>query len=121
MKSSYSFEKKNGYLYLVISGEYAMTDFLLYPKLIKEECEKQQVYKVMFDGLSVKGIATVLDKLLLGKEVAKTLGRKIKIAAVWQAEHITVFFETVAGNRGARVSVFGDVEAAKNWLLNTPC
>ena len=53
MKSNYSFEKKESYLSLTISGEYDKTDFLSYPKLIKDECKKEGTHKVLVNALNV--------------------------------------------------------------------
>src|SRR5882724_4448208 len=110
MKSKYSFEKREGYLYLAVLGEYDKTDFLSYPKLIKDECEKEKIYKIIFDGSNVKGTnVPTIDRFFIGEEVANTLGSKIKLAVVWPAEHINKFVETVALNRGAYIWIFSNL------------
>ncbi len=120
MKSKYSFEKKEEYLYLIISGEYDKRDFLSYPKMIKEECEKEKIYKVLLDALALKGTnAPKMDRFFIGEEVAKTLGPGIKLAAAWPEKDIDKLAEIVAINRGGNIYVHGDLETAKDWLLNT--
>jgi hypothetical protein len=52
MKSNYLFEKHDNYITLVISGEYDKDDFLLYPKLILEKCEREKVDKILVEWLN---------------------------------------------------------------------
>jgi len=118
MKSEYVIEKKENYLYITVSGEYDKDDFLQYPKLVSEACEKEKIYKVLFNGMNLNGTnAPTMDRYFIGESIALLLGPQIKIAAVWPGNHINKFAETVAVNRGAQILVVGDVESAKDWLL----
>ena len=120
MKSKYSFEKKEGYLSLTISGEYDKMDFLSYPQLVKDECEKEGTHKVLVNALNVTETnPPTMERFFFGEKLADVLHGKIKFAFVWPEKDINKFTETVAINRGGYVWVFGDVETAKKWLLGT--
>jgi hypothetical protein len=41
MGSSYSAEKEKDYLLMTISGDYSYSDFIRYPKIIRNECLKE--------------------------------------------------------------------------------
>jgi hypothetical protein len=118
MKSNYSFELKGNYLYLIISGDYDATDFLSYPKIIREECEEKKIFYVLLNGLLVNGTnISTMERFFLGEEIARVLRSDIKLAVVWPKEHIDKFAETVAINRGGNIFVVDDMEKAKEWLL----
>jgi hypothetical protein len=119
MKSRISFENKEDYLYANISGDYNQIEFAYYPKLIRDKCEKENVYKVLLSILDLKGTdISVRTRFFLGVDIANALRYKIRIAAVATEKDITKFAATVARNRGADICVFGDIETAKKWLLN---
>lgn len=104
---------------LVISGEYDRDEFLSYPKLILEECEKEKIYKIIVDGLKVRGTnAPTMDRFFMGEAIASLLRGKVKLAIVWPKEHINKFAETVAVNRGTSMKVVDTIDAAHEWLLS---
>jgi hypothetical protein len=118
MKSTYIIERVNDYLYLTVSGEYDFADFEAYIKIIHERCEEGMIYKILFDAFNVKGIdIPTMERYFLGIEVAEHLAYRIKLAVVWHKEFINHFGETVAKNRGADIGVFGNMEAALQWLI----
>lgn len=119
MKSQYVFEKKENYLLLVLSGEYDKEDFMLYPKIVAEACEKENVARVLVNCLSLKGTdVPTMDRFFVAEHIAGLLGSKVKLAVVWPKEHINKFAETVALNRGSLIKVVDSVETAQQWLLS---
>lgn len=119
MKSTHSFENKEGYLSLTISGEYDKMDFLAYAKLLKDTCDEERAHKVLVDNLNVIGTnVSTMDRFFLGEQLANVAWGKIKVAVVWPEKDIDKFAENVAINRGAYACVFGDIETAKKWLLD---
>jgi len=119
MKSQYVFKKNEHYLSLIISGEYDKRDFLSYPVIILEECEKEQIHKVLIDALEVKRTdAPTMDRFLVGEAIANIVGNKIKMAVAWPGQDINRLFENVAVNRGSRVCVLDNINAAEQWLLD---
>lgn len=104
---------------MAITGEYDKMEFLSFGKIIKNECEKENTYKILVNSLDLKGTNTpTMDRFDLGVEIAAVFGSKIKLAAVWPEKDIDRFTETVAVNRGGNIYVAGDMESAKKWLLN---
>ena len=94
-------------------------EFLAYPTIVKAECEKEKIYKVLINALDVIGTdAPTVDRFLIGEKIANVIGPKIKLAAVWPEKDIDKLAETVALNRGGDFYVVSNVEAAKDWLLN---
>jgi len=120
MKSKYTIEKNNSYLCITISGEYYKSDFLHYPKIVADACERQGIFKVLINGLNLYGTdVPTMDRFFIGENIAITLGSNIKIAVVWPDEHINKFAETVAVNRGSLITVVGKVSEAEAWLMKT--
>jgi hypothetical protein len=118
MKSHYSIEKRPGYLYMVITGEYDLSDFKEYFKIVMERCTKEKTFKLLVNNLNLKGTDIPMNhKFALGEEIGKVIGSKLKGAVVWPARDIDGFTETVAKNRGGNMQLFGDVESAERWLL----
>ena len=118
MKSNYSFQKKENYLLLTISGDYEKIEFLSYPTLIANECHKEKIFNVMVNALDVKMTNTpTMDRFFMGEEIAKVLGPKIKMAIVWPKKDINKFAENVAVNRGGKMNVVSDISEAEKWLL----
>ncbi len=118
MKSELIIEKKANFLYYTLSGEYDKNDFMLYPKMVADDCEKEQIYNVLINALKVNGTnLPTMDRYFLGETIAKLLGPKIKLAVVWPGQHINKFTENVAVNRGTQILVVSEVETAKIWLL----
>lgn len=119
MKSSFCFTSNGTYLTLVISGQYDKEDFLSYPKLILEECEKQKGDKILVDGSNLRGTNIPnMDRFFIAENIANLLRHKVKLAVVWPKQHINKFAETVAVNRGISMIVVDTVDAAHRWLLN---
>ena len=59
----------------------------------------------------------MMERFLLGEELAKIIKYKIKIAVVWPEKRINRFTETVAFNRGSIMRTFGNIQQAEKWLL----
>lgn len=103
---------------MVISGEYDLSDFKEYFKIVLERCAKEKTYKLLVNNLGVKGTdIPMIHKFALGEEIGKVIGSRLKGAVVWPVKHIDGFTETVAKNRGGNMQLFGDVESAEKWLL----
>src|SRR5215203_3212380 len=106
MESEYSFEHKEKYLLMTITGHYAKKDFIAYADIILEHCERENVRMVLIAGHTVAyENLTTMDRFYIGENMAKVLGPKIKVTAVFPKEHVNKFGENVAVNRGGKLFV----------------
>ena len=120
MKSEISFEKKEGYLSVTISGKHNKIEFISYAKIIRDKCEKENIYKVLFNGLDVKETnLSKLDKYFIGIEFANVFKNTIKIVYVLPKKDLDGFSGIVASNRVTKMKGFSDLDSAKRWLFNT--
>jgi anti-anti-sigma regulatory factor len=118
MKSHYLFQKKENHIILVIVGEFDKNEFMTYPKLLLDECKKENVNKVIIDALNLIGTdITTMDRFDVGESIANHL-RGVKLAVVWPKEHINKFTETVAINRVSLINIVDTIDAAQKWLLS---
>ncbi|MEA3479248.1 MAG: hypothetical protein U9R60_13760 [Bacteroidota bacterium] len=121
MKLQYDFETKEGYLQLNIKGAYNKDEFLEFPEIITDRCDEVKIYKVLVDGLAIRGSdISTSDRYFIGEKFGLKLQDRIMIAVVWPVDSIDKFAETVALNRGGNMYVVGDYQLAKDWLLNGP-
>ena len=112
----------SNYLELIVSGELTIdVSEEVNPDLIKNECKKRRLKKILINAHNLSGKITIMDRFILAKKFAQSFtGSNIQIAAVSNKdlEYPAVpFFETAAINRGVNVKVFTDIEKAKEWLL----
>ena len=92
MESKYSFEKKEKYLMMTITGDYAKEDFMAYADIILARCEKENVKKILIDGMSVNyANMTTMDRFFIGEKIADVIGPKIKLTIVSPRENINKF------------------------------
>ncbi len=119
MESVLEIEKKDNILFIKATGTYNRVEFRSFPELMLDICNKECITKIIFDAIELKGTdISQIDRFIMGKEIARYLGFKIKLAVVWPEKDINKFTETVVINRGGLIRVFGDIENAENWLLS---
>ena len=120
MKSKYSFQRKENYLNVNLSGEYDKGEFMSLPEIIRRKCHKENIFKALVNGLDLKNTNTpAMDRFFMGEEIARSIGSAIKLAIVWPQKDIDKFTENVAVNRGSYIIVVGNVTEAEKWLLET--
>ncbi|MBI3150899.1 MAG: hypothetical protein HYZ21_02095 [Chloroflexi bacterium] len=83
---------------------------------ISEHCKRESLDKVLVDLREIRGHISIVDRYELGKEIAKVIGPKIKVAAVAQMNLINYLMENSAVNRGAKIRVFTEIKKALEWL-----
>jgi len=119
MKGKYLFEKNDGYLRLDVTGRFDKSELLLFPEIVLNKCKKENIYKVLFNGLELSGTdLPTVDRFIIGEKYAELISMKLKLAVVWPKEHIDNIFQTVANNRMSRTRVFPDQKAGIKWLLD---
>ena len=119
MYSRYSFENHREFLAMNISGEYHYWDIIKYPKIIRNQCVKERVFKVLVNATKLEiGDMPIVEQFFLGEHLAEVLRDHIKIAIVWQGLYRSRFFQSVATNRAALLRVFRSIRNAEIWLLH---
>jgi hypothetical protein len=83
---------------------------------IGERCQALQRSRVLLDLTAMTDPIPPLHRFLIGKLAARIWRRQLKVAVLAKPEEITRLFENVAVNAGANVLVFGEPEAAREWL-----
>ena len=102
-----------------ISGEYQYWDLIRYPKIIRNQCLKERVFKVLLNATDLDiGEMPVVEQFFLGEHIAEVLRDHIKLAIVWNGLYHSRFFQSVATNRAALMRVFRSVRNAEIWLIH---
>ena len=102
-----------------ITGDYNYWDLIRYPKLIRNECLKERVFKIMVDASDlIIGDMPIVEQYFLGEHIADVLRDHIKMAIVWKGLYHSRFFQSVATNRAALLRVFRSVRNAEIWLIH---
>ena len=118
MGSLYSFEKEKNYLVMTITGNYSYEDFIKYPKLIRNQCLKEKMYKILVNVTPVvKTEIPLVELFFLGEHIANVLRDHIKLALLWDGEKHNRFLQKVASNRFALIRTFESDVHAKIWLM----
>jgi hypothetical protein len=118
MRSRYSFEQKDNYLRLLISGEYDFKDFSSYLEIVSTECERRKIYLVLLDLLNVEMSVPLMERITLGEETARKFKKRIKMAIIGDENYINRVYEIVVLKLGGNVFVSGDESKAIHWLLD---
>jgi hypothetical protein len=105
-----------GYLAVKASGLWTERNVKTLIDGIKSETEDRNVTRVLLDLRGFSRPENEVIRYVSGEYLAKVLGFKIKVSVIGMKENINRFAETVALNRGARLSVTDDESAALQWL-----
>ncbi|MGB5691521.1 MAG: hypothetical protein WBM43_02835 [Flavobacteriaceae bacterium] len=118
MYTRYSLEQRKEFLEMNISGEYQYWDLIKYPKIIRNQCLKVHVYKILVDlrDMEIRQMP-VVEQFFIGEHIAEVFKDHIKIAIVWNGLYHSRFFQSVATNRAALLRVFRSEKNAEIWLL----
>lgn len=102
-----------------ISGDYHYWDLIKYPKIIRNHCLKEKIFKVLVNTRELEiGNMPIVEQFFLGEHIAEVLRDHIKIAIVWHGLYRSRFFQSVATNRTALLRVFRSVKNAEIWLIH---
>jgi hypothetical protein len=101
----------------VVSGPWDNERMLATLREVRRLGTEQGVNRVLFDCGGIAPPRSEFVRFQTGVAFAEVLGPRFRSAAVVPAAMITRFTEDVAVNRGARLLVTDDHEAARLWLL----
>lgn len=108
--------EENGYLSIRVVGQYSLSESRDLIHRVKEESKNSGYQNVLLDTTGVAGPIPHLDLFELGVHCAEVWKAAFRVAIISRPGGIGKFFEDVAENRGARVLVAADEEAAIQWL-----
>ena len=102
---------------VVSYGDISFDDLKTSLKAILKFKEKRGLNKVLVDATSAKSYPSTLPVFDFGAQAAESLrGIMVAIVVTPETRDETVFFETVARNRGSNARVFDTLDAAISWL-----
>lgn len=110
------FENKGDYLLMTPSGDYSLQSYRDALTNAAAFCKEYKLKKILADIRNIKGNIPVPDRFLLGAEMARMFGYSIQVAILAPPEIIDRVGENAAVNRGGRVFVTDDLQAALKWL-----
>jgi hypothetical protein len=104
-------------LLLKVTGEWDVDSMRGVIDAIAVECEQRRCHRVLMDGLDIEIAGKVLEfeRFLVGQHIAAVL-RHVRLAALFPAEQINRFAESIAVKAGAEFFVSSDRDEALRWL-----
>lgn len=102
-----------------ITGEYNYWDIIKYPKIIRNQCLKERIFKILVNTSKLTvGDMPIVEQFFLGEHIAEVLRDHIKLAIVWKGPYRSRFIQSVATNRSALLRIFRSVTNAEIWLVH---
>jgi hypothetical protein len=117
MNLSYTSEIHEGYVKLVLTGEWELIEILKMIGVVRAESEAAHRDRVLVDVRDVGGQIPDVERFETGKQVALALGPSVKVAVIGRPERINRVTENAAIQRGGRMLVASTEEDALAWLL----
>jgi hypothetical protein len=113
----YQLEEADGMLLLKVTGEWDVDSMRGVIDAIAVECDQHRCHRVLLDGLALEIAGKVLEfeRFLVGQHIAAVL-RHVRLAALFPAEQINRFAESIAVKGGAEFFVSSDRDEAIRWL-----
>jgi hypothetical protein len=113
----YQLEEADGMLLLKVRGEWDVDAMRGVIDAIAVECDQRHCHRVLADGLDMEIAGKVLEfeRFLVGQHIAAVL-RHVRFAALFPAEQINKFGESIAVKAGAEFFVTSDRDEALRWL-----
>ena len=123
MSFDVTFEDRDDYLYVYVTGSNSAESVVGYFARVREECDKRDCHRILIDE-NLEGPRLDLIEIfsLVTGGTSGALGFFDAIAYVDAQQDFEAlkFAETVALNRAIPVAIFGSVEDAENWIRGHP-
>jgi hypothetical protein len=113
-------EQKPTFLHATVTGENSRATVTQYLKDVLDECRARNCFRVLIEErLEGPRLGTIDVFRIASDEARRALGivKAIAYIDVNAQGDLMQFAETVASNRGLRVSVFRTVPEAEKWLV----
>lgn len=107
---------RGNYLFVENPEPFSFKRALVNIQEVSDHCKRDSLDKVLFDMSDFHGHISILERYEIGKEIAKVLGPRIKMAVVTNFSVINYLMENSAVNRGAKIKVFSEMDKALEWL-----
>ena len=123
MSFELTFEDRDNYLYVHVTGPNSPENVVAYMHRVREECAKRDCHRILIEeNLDGPRLHMMEMFALVTGGTPEALGffDAIAYVDVQQDFEAIKFAETVAVNRGIPVAVFGSVEDAENWISKRP-
>jgi hypothetical protein len=120
MASGFTLEPREGYLYVHLESGFEMTPDSMTRvwTALSAACREHGLRKVLAEGDNVSRKLTPLETFDIAGLAARLLPG-VSAACCFRGfvpDEQTLFFRTAAMNRGARIEMFQDLNAALQWL-----
>ena len=107
---------KGDHLLVEVRGTYSLKYMLSTIHEVAEHCRADNLSKVLIDLRELEGDPGIFDRFQIGIEIVKTWDSRIKAAVIARPNVISRMAENTAVNRGARVFITSEMDAALKWL-----
>jgi predicted nucleotidyltransferase len=104
------------HLWVEAGGTFSLKSMLATIHEVAEHCRQENLNKVLVDLRTLHGDPNIFERYLLGLEIARVWGHKIRAAIVVRPEISSRMAENTAVNRGARIRVKTHLDEALEWL-----
>ena len=111
------FEEFDNYLFVKVRGRWELDEIKALADSVRRHADQKGQTRILVDMLEVKGRAPEMDRFRIGEHVAALFPGQFKLAVSYRGEWINKFAENVAVNRGARMLIVDNTDAALQWLL----
>lgn len=99
-----------------VRGPFDVAGFRRLIDRVDQDCAAGGFSRLLLDITGVAPPKSEIDRYLVGAYAAERLAHRVRVAVLWQDEHINRFGENTAVNRGAVHRVFSDRAEALAWL-----
>ena len=111
-----TWQNKGDYLFVEVSEPYSLKLAISTIHEIADQCRAENLYKVLIDMSKVEGHLSIFDRYLVGIEIVRLWGSRIKAVVLAKPSMINRVTENTAVNRGAKLQVVSDMASALQWL-----
>jgi hypothetical protein len=107
---------EDGHLNVVARGALQVKDLSTHLDELVVAARREARSALLVDARQVQAPATSFLRQLVGIKFAELLPPDMKVAILFPANQITNLTEEAARERGARLRVFSDEAAARDWM-----
>ena len=116
-------QRRDRYLYFVVSGDLTEESLIDLGHRIRQLCSEHEVLSVLLDCKNMQGALSRGDLYFASQKYTEAVGTEIRVAyinppAAWSSSD-DEFGRTMVHSRGGALELFASEEAAENWLVRS--